>query len=63
MSLYYLADFFVEDIPGGGAELSDAAILDYLGRDFIKIKRDFFLKFYFVLENFVSLTFAGAPVN
>jgi len=38
MTLYYLADFFAEDIPGGGAELSDAAIMDYLQQDFIKVK-------------------------
>ena len=38
MKLYYLADFFVEDIPGGGAELSDSAIMDYLDKDFTKIK-------------------------
>jgi len=37
MTLYYLADFFAEDIPGGGAELSDAAIMDYLQQDFIKV--------------------------
>jgi hypothetical protein len=38
MRLYFLSDFFVEDIPNGGAELSDAAIMDYLQRDFVKLK-------------------------